>query len=403
MYSNFKSQFFLNNFINASFGIAKLYIDTHIPIFDLQIQIMNTELQKPVIGFSSGDLNGIGLEIIIKTLSDNRILDMCMPVVFASHKSINFYKKNLPETNLNVQIIKEFTKLPNKQICLMSCWEEDVPIEPGKLTEIGGQYAWQSLKQATQALKDGHIQGLVTAPIHKKNIQSEEFNYSGHTPFLKATFEVEDVVMLLAADNMRVAVVTEHVPVAEIAKFITKENILRKLKILNYSLQKDFEINKPKIAVLGLNPHAGDEGLIGSEEETIIKPAIKEAKQNNILAYGPYSPDAFFARGTYEKFDAVLAMYHDQGLIPFKSLSTGETVNYTAGLPAVRTSPDHGTAFDIAGKGKADASSMLSATFYCIDIIRRRMIYDETHTNPLKRMSQRILANAEDERVEGNL
>ena len=364
---------------------------------------MSTELQKPIIGFSIGDINGIGPEIIIKTVSDSRLLDMCLPVIFASQKSILFYKKILPEANINFQIIKDFTRLPNKQISLMASWEEDVQIEPGHLTETGGKYAWQSLKQATQALKDGHIHGLVTAPIHKKNIQSEEFNYSGHTPFLKSFFEVEDVVMILAADNLRVALVTEHVPVADITKNITKENILRKLKILNYSLQKDFDINKPKIAVLGLNPHAGDEGLIGSEEETIIKPSIKDAKQNNMMVYGPYSADAFFARGTYAKFDAVLAMYHDQGLIPFKSLSYGDTVNYTAGLPAVRTSPDHGTAFDIAGKGMADASSMLSATFHCIDIIRRRSIYDETHSNPLRRMSQRILANAEDERVEGNL
>ncbi len=364
---------------------------------------MSAELQKPIIGFSSGDINGIGLEIIIKALSDTHILDMCSPVIFASQKSLLFYKKLLPEANINFQIIKDFTKLPQKQISLMPTWEEDVQIEPGKLTETGGKYAWQSLKQASQALKDGHIQGLVTAPIHKKNIQSEEFTYNGHTPFLKAFFEAEEVVMILAADNMRVAPLTEHVPVAEITKHITKENILRKLKILNYSLQKDFDINKPKIAVLGLNPHAGDEGLIGSEEETIIKPAIKEAKQNNMLVYGPYPADAFFARGTYAKFDAVLAMYHDQGLIPFKSLAMGNTVNYTAGLPAVRTSPDHGTAFDIAGKNIADASAMLSATFHCIDIVRRRTIYDETHSNPLRRMSGRILANAEDERVEGNL
>lgn len=364
---------------------------------------MSTELQKPVIGFSVGDLNGIGMEIIIKTLSDNRILDMCVPVIFASNKAINFYKKTLPETNLNVQIIKDFTRLPAKQVAVFSCWEEDVQITPGQLNETGGKYAWQSLHTATQALKDGHIDGLVTAPIHKKNIQSEDFNYSGHTPYLKAAFEADDVVMLMAAENLRVALVTEHVPISEVAQHITKEAIVRKLQILNYSLQKDFGIEKPKLAVLGLNPHAGDEGLVGSEEETIIKPAIKEAKSQNMIVYGPYSADAFFARGTYEKFDAVLAMYHDQGLIPFKSLSVGETVNYTAGLPVVRTSPDHGTAFDIAGKGTADAASMLSATFYCIDIIRRRAVYDETHSNPLKRMSHRVLANAEDERVEGSL
>jgi 4-hydroxythreonine-4-phosphate dehydrogenase len=265
---------------------------------------------------------------------------------------------------------------------------------------VGGKYALVSLHDAVEALKKGNIHGLVTAPIHKKNIQSEAFNYSGHTPYLKDAFGVNDVVMLMVAENMRVAVVTEHVPVSEIAKHITKENILSKLKILNRSLQKDFGIEKPKIAVLGLNPHAGDEGLIGNEEETIIKPAIKDAKQQNILAFGPYSADAFFARGQHEKFDAVLAMYHDQGLIPFKSLAIGEGTNYTAGLPVVRTSPDHGTAFDIAGKGQADPTSLLGAIYECVDIIRRRFAYEDSHRNPLKKISARVLANVEDERIE---
>lgn len=364
---------------------------------------MNIELQKPIIGFSSGDINGIGIEILIKALSDVRIFDMCSPVIFASSKSINFYKKFLPDITFSVQVIKDFTRMPNRQIAIMQSWEEDVMVTPGQLNETGGKYAWQSLKQATQALKDGHIQGLITAPIHKKNIQSEEFNYSGHTPFLKANFEVDDVVMILAAENLRVALVTEHVPVSEIAQHITKQNIISKLKILYASLRKDFGIDKPKIAVLGLNPHAGDEGLVGTEEETVIKPAIKEARQNNVLAFGPYSADAFFARGSYQEFDAVLAMYHDQGLIPFKSLAMGNTVNFTAGLPVVRTSPDHGTAFDIAGKGIADATSLLSATYACIDIVRRRANYDEAHANPVRRMSNRVLANVEDERIEGQL
>jgi len=250
-----------------------------------------------------------------------------------------------------------------------------------------------------EALQNNQVQGLVTAPIHKKNIQSEEFNYSGHTPYLKAIFGAKDVVMLMTASNMRVALVTEHVPVTELAQHITIEAITSKLQILNSSLIKDFSIDKPKIAVLGLNPHAGDEGLIGKEEETIIKPAIKEAKNNNILAFGPYSADAFFARAQYEKFDAVLAMYHDQGLIPFKSLAVGEGINYTAGLPAVRTSPDHGTAFDIAGKGIADESSFLAATFECIEIIKRRATYEENRKNPLRRISARVFANVVDERI----
>lgn len=360
---------------------------------------MSHEFQKPAIGFTSGDLNGIGIELIIKALSDHRLLDVCTPVVFASNKSLNFYRKGLPDCNLNYAHIKELNRLNPKQVNVFNCWEEEVAITPGQLTETGGKYALISLQQATQALKDGHIQGLVTAPIHKKNIQSPEFNYSGHTPYLKAFFNVPDVVMFMVAENMRVAVVTEHIPVGEVAKHITRESIVGKLKILHNSLQKDFGIDKPKIAILGLNPHAGDEGLIGNEEETIIKPAIKEAK-HTMLAFGPYSADAFFARGQFERFDAVLAMYHDQGLIPFKSLATGEGVNYTAGLPVVRTSPDHGTAFDIAGKGHADTSSFLAATFECIEIIRRRSGYAEMRQNPLKKISARMIANAVDERIE---
>ena len=364
---------------------------------------MSNELQKPVIGFTCGDLNGIGIELIIKALSDHLILDMCVPVVFASNKSINFYRKGLPEINFVFNSTKEFSKLSHKQVNVFNCWEEEVAINPGSLNEIGGKYALISLQHATKALKDGHINAMVTAPIHKKNIQSAEFNYSGHTPYLKAEFGANDVVMLLVAENMRVGLVTEHVPVSDIAKYITKENIISKLRIINSSLQKDFGVDKPRIAVLGLNPHAGDEGLIGNEEITAIRPAIIEAKQNlNILAFGPYSSDAFFARGQYEKFDAVLAMYHDQGLIPFKSMAIGEGVNFTAGLNAVRTSPDHGTAFDIAGKGKADASSFLAATFEAIDIVRRRLGYAAARQNPLKKMSARLFANTVDERIEEN-
>lgn len=360
---------------------------------------MSNELQKPVIGFTSGDLNGIGLELIIKTLSDHRLLDVCTPVIFASNKSLNFYRKGLPDYNFNYANIRELNRLNPKQVNVFNCWEEEVAITPGQLNEVGGKYALLSLQQATQALKDGHIQGLVTAPIHKKNIQSAEFNYSGHTPYLKAFFGVSDVAMFMVAENMRVGVVTEHVPIGEVAAHITRENIISKLKIIHNSLQKDFGVDKPRIAVLGLNPHAGDEGLIGNEEETIIRPAIKEAK-HTIMVFGPYSADAFFARGQFEKFDAVLAMYHDQGLIPFKSLAVGEGVNYTAGLPVIRTSPDHGTAFDIAGKGKADTSSFLAATFECIEIIRKRFGYAEMRQNPLKKISARMIANAVDERIE---
>jgi len=354
---------------------------------------------KPVIGLSCGDINGIGLELIIKTVGDTRLLEMCTPVIFASNKVLNFYRKSLPDINFNFSTIKDSSRVNHKQVNLYNCWEEEVAVSPGLLNDTGGKYAVLSLVTAAQALKEGKLDGLVTAPIHKKNTHSEEFNFTGHTPYLKNLFEVPDVVMLMVAENMRVALVTEHVAVKDISTFITKENIISKLQILNNALKKDFGIDKPKIAVLGLNPHAGDEGLVGTEEEEIIKPAIKEAKHKDIFCFGPYSADAFFARGQYEKFDAVLAMYHDQGLIPFKSLATGEGINYTAGLAGIRTSPDHGVAFDIAGKNKADEASFREAIFKCIDIINARKEYANQHKNPLKKISAAFVANARDEKI----
>lgn len=360
---------------------------------------MTNTSAKPVIGVSCGDLNGIGLELIIKTFSDNRLLDLCTPVIFASNKVVNFYRKSISDINFNYQSTKEYNRFNNKQVNVFNCWEEEVAINPGQLEDAAGKYAVLSLQTAVAALKQQQIDGLVTAPIHKKNIQSSEFNHTGHTPYLKEAFNANDVVMMLCAGNFRVALVTEHVAVKDIAPHITKENILSKLNIIHKSLQRDFGIDKPRIAVLGLNPHAGDEGLVGKEEETIIKPAIKEAKNNNMLVVGPFSADAFFARRHYEKFDAVLAMYHDQGLIPFKALASGEGVNYTAGLPVVRTSPDHGVAFDIAGKDKADASSFLTSIFECIDIIQQRAAYDANRSNPLKKINPEVFARMEDEEI----
>lgn len=360
---------------------------------------MHTE-NKPVIGLTCGDINGIGMEIIIKTVADNRLLEICTPVIFASNKVLNFYRKGLPEMNFNFMSIKETTRINHKQVNLFNCWEEEINITPGQLTDAGGRYAVLSLTVAAQALKEGKIDGLVTAPIHKKNTQSTEFNFTGHTPYLKNLYGVSDVLMFMVADNMRVALVTEHVPVKDIAGEITREKIMSKLQLMHNSLKKDFNITKPKIAVLGLNPHAGDEGLVGTEEELIIRPAIKDAKQQkDIFCFGPYSADAFFARGSHEKFDAVLAMYHDQGLIPFKSLAKGEGVNYTAGINGIRTSPDHGVAFDIAGKGKADESSFREAIYKCIDVIYGRKEFEEQRKNPLRKMSQRFVANAVDEAI----
>jgi 4-hydroxythreonine-4-phosphate dehydrogenase len=354
---------------------------------------------KPVIGITCGDINGIGMEVILKTFSDHRILEMCTPVIFASNKLINFYKKVIPEAHFNYQSISNFSKVNPKQVNIFNCWEEDVVINPGQLTELGGRYAVKSLLAAAEALKEKHLHGVVTAPIHKKNVQSAEFSYTGHTPFFKAVGAAQDVLMLLYAENLRVALVTEHLAVKDVAAAISRQSILSKINLLHQSLRKDFGIDKPRIAVLGLNPHAGDEGLIGNEEETIIRPAIKEAK-NDKLVFGPYSADAFFARRAYLQFDAVLAMYHDQGLIPFKTIAVGEGVNYTAGLPFVRTSPDHGTAFDIAGKNKADSTSFTAAVFECLEIINQRAGYEERTRNPLRKITAEVLKNVVDEKID---
>ncbi len=360
--------------------------------------MLNTQ-NKPVIGFTTGDLNGIGMELIIKSFSDNRLLEVCTPVIFGSSKLINFYKKQSSESPFNYQILKDLNRIAHRQINVYNCWEEDVVINPGQLTEAGGSYAIKSLVAAVAALKNRQIEGLVTAPIHKKNTHSEDFNFTGHTPYLKSEFNVRDVLMLMVSPGMRVGLISEHIPVKEVHTAVTRENILSKLQILNQTLIKDFGIDKPRIAVLGLNPHSGDEGLIGNEEETIIKPAIKEAR-NTMIVTGPFPADGFFARNLQQSVDAVLAMYHDQGLVPFKSLSAGSGVNYTAGLPAIRTSPDHGTAFDIAGKNKADHSSFLQSIYECVDIIRQRAFYIQNRRNPLKKITSVILANAVDEKIE---
>lgn len=356
---------------------------------------------RPIVGISMGDINGIGPEIIIKTLSDSRITEFCTPVVFGSNKVINFYRKSMPDVNISFNITKDIQRLNPKQVNIMNLWENETPVNPGVVDDIGGQHAVESLKAAAQALKEGRIHCLVTAPIHKNNVQQADFPFTGHTPFLKSLFGASDVLMLMVADNMRVGVLTEHIPLSEVAAQVTRERILSKLRILKESLRKDFGIDKPRVAVLALNPHAGDDGLTGKEEIEVIKPALADARKNlDLMAFGPYSPDAFFAKGHYTRFDAVLAMYHDQGLIPFKSLSSGEGVNYTAGLAGIRTSPDHGTAMDIAGKNRADEASFREAIFTAIEIFNLRMGYAEARVNPLRKMAHRVVSRMEDERVE---
>ncbi|RFZ82866.1 4-hydroxythreonine-4-phosphate dehydrogenase PdxA [Mucilaginibacter terrenus] len=338
---------------------------------------------RPKIGISIGDVNGIGLEIIIKTLSDNKIYDYCTPIVYGHTKVASFHRRITHVNELNFNVINEAAKAQFKRANMINCWEEDVRIEPGVVTADGGKYALLSLQKATDDLLAGNIDGLVTAPINKDNIQSAEFNFPGHTEYLQQRDNAPESLMFLVSDTLRVGVVTGHIPVAKVAQSITAEKIVAKLKLMNASLKNDFWVRKPKIAVLGLNPHAGDNGLIGSEEKDIIIPAIEEARTHDILAFGAYSADGFFANGTYMQFDAVLAMYHDQGLIPFKQIAFETGVNYTAGLSFVRTSPDHGTAYDIAGKNQASEVSFREALFAAIHVIKHRRETVELNQNPL--------------------
>ncbi len=353
--------------------------------------------KQPIVGITCGDLNGIGPEIIMKTLSDNRILEYCQPVIFGNNRLFNFYRKSIQDINFNYTVIKDLDKLSSRNLNILNVWEETVDIKPGELNEIGGTYAVKSLLAAGEALKKKEIDILITAPIHKKNVYSDAFPYTGHTPFLQKLMNAENVLMLMAAGDFRVGLVTEHIPISEVSQHLTRTGILNKILLLNDSLKKDFNIQRPKIAVLGLNPHAGDEGLVGKEEIEVIRPAIKDARQHNIIIEGPFAADGFFARHYHQRFDAVLAMYHDQGLIPFKSLAIENGINYSAGLSFVRTSPDHGTAFDISGKGIADASSFMQAIFGAIDIWRNRLSYEDMRKNPLKK---RFTPSGVDEKIE---
>jgi 4-hydroxythreonine-4-phosphate dehydrogenase len=338
---------------------------------------------KIKVGISQGDINGISYEVIIKTLLDNRIIEGCIPILYGSPKVAAYHRKALNISNFSFNAINKAEDANPKRANLINVLDDNIRVELGKSTEMAGEAAYISLERATEDLKSGAIDVLITGPINKKNIQSKDFNFAGHTEYLKYKFDTDEVLMLLISDTMKVGVVAGHVPVRKIADEITEEGILTKLNILNTSLIKDFGIRKPKIAVLGLNPHAGDNGLIGEEEIETIIPAIDKANENGILAMGPFPADGFFGSSNFKQFDGVLAMYHDQGLAPFKSFVFNNGVNYTAGLPVVRTSPDHGTAYELVGQGKASENSFRQALYLAIDVFRNREMFKDINSNPL--------------------
>jgi 4-hydroxythreonine-4-phosphate dehydrogenase len=344
---------------------------------------MNMSHHTIRIGISQGDINGISYEVILKTLTDNRVNDICTTVVYGSPKVAAYHRKALNISNFSFNNIKTTEEANLKRANIINCLDDNIRVELGKSTKIAGEASITCLKAAVNDLKEGKIDVLVTAPINKYNIQSASFEFVGHTEYLKDQFGVDDVVMIMVNDTLRVGLVTGHIPLALVASAITSEMILRKMKTLNRSLLEDFMIRKPKIAVLGLNPHAGDHGLIGTEEREVIIPAIRSAREEGILAFGPYPADGFFGSSQFARFDAVLAMYHDQGLAPFKSIGFATGVNFTAGLPVVRTSPAHGTAFELAGKDEASPDSFRSALFLACDIYKNRQLYKELTSNQL--------------------
>ncbi len=334
---------------------------------------MITRLSKPVVGISVGDLNGIGMEVIMKTFSNPAMIEVCTPLIFGSSKVVSYHRKMLNIKGFDFHVINNVDKLNTTKVNLLNVWKEDVILEFGKEDRKVGSYAFKSLEAACKSYGEGGIDALTTAPIHKSTIQGKRFDFPGHTDYLLKRFGGEATMMFISPE-MRIALATTHIPVKEISRAISRELIIKKLEVIQNTLLQDFHIHKGKIAVLSLNPHAGDRGVIADEDEEVIAPAIQKFFEKEIMALGPYSADSFFGAKKYQKFDAVLAMYHDQGLIPFKSLSFGKGVNFTAGLSIIRTSPDHGTGFDIAGKGKADESSFREAVFLACDIFHHRKL-----------------------------
>lgn len=341
--------------------------------------------RKPVVGITQGDGNGIGYEVIIKALADARVLDQFTPVVYGSSKLFGFYKKTIHNIEqIDTNVITDARDAHQKRVNILNCLPDNVYVEPGQPNPEAGKCAIKALDVAVQDLKNGYIDVLVTGPINKKVMSSQGFGFTGHTEFLEDAFGVKDVTMFMVSERLKVGVVTGHIPLKEVSQSITQEKILSKLRLMDASLKRDFGVDQPRIAVLSLNPHSGDGGLLGDEEETTIAPAVRTAVAEGINAFGPFSPDGFFGLGHYSKFDATLAMYHDQGLAPFKAIAFEDGVNFTAGLPVVRTSPDHGTGYELAGRDEADPRSMMSAIYTAIDVFRHRQAFDDLQAGKMK-------------------
>ncbi len=355
------------------------------------------EKKTIIAGFSHGDINGIGYEVIIKALSDPLIFEICTPVVYGSPKVAAYHRKALNINSFNFNNIRTPEEAHARRVNMINCLDDNIRVELGRSTSQGGEAAFGSLEKAVEDLISGKINVLVTAPIDKKNIQSENFNFNGHTEYLKSKAGVDEALMFMIGESMRIGIATGHVPLSKVPENISTDLLIRKIKLMNQSLILDFGIRKPRMAVLGLNPHAGDNSLLGKEEAEIINPAIEQTQKEGILTFGAFPADGFFGAGSFTKFDGILAMYHDQGLSPFKALSFDSGVNFTAGLPFVRTSPVHGTAFSIAGKGEASENSFRQAIYLAIDIYRNRQLYTEISKNPLKHHDIEILSDRIDE------
>jgi len=353
---------------------------------------MQNNNRKPVVGITQGDGNGIGYEVIIKALADARILESFTPVVYGSSKLFGFYRKTIHNLEqIDTNIIASAADAHQRRVNIVNCLPDNVYVEPGQPNPDAAKAAITCLERAVEDLKGGSIDVLVTAPFNKKAISSQGFGFTGHTEFLQNAFGVNDVTMFMVSERIKVGVVTGHIPLREVPDSITEDKILSKLRLMDASLRRDFGVDSPRIGVLSLNPHSGDGGLLGDEEERIIAPAVAKAVAEGIEAFGPYSPDGYFGAGLYTRFDATLAMYHDQGLEPFKALAFDDGVNFTAGLPIVRTSPDHGTAYDMAGRDEADPRSMMSAIYTAIDIFHHREAYDALMDGKMK---ERVLDDA---------